>query len=172
MNATNKLEQSTNELETSLRSFICRKCETVQVREHTFQGGNNSLLCERCNKGPVLIIPLQVPYPTYRPGTKLSEYQKETRHLLRRWSNGWVHERRQMLKQCGIIPERDYDQTDASNDIAFRMCSAKSMPIKVFKWYWVNHLPQFISQDEPLEVDEKHHRLCLDIITSGGVLQW
>jgi hypothetical protein len=130
------------------------------------------LKCE-CQKGTLLLMPLTMPYPTYTPGTRLTEYQKQVRAILRRWKNGWVHERREMLKECGIIPRWDYDATDKSQMESKRLCNSKDMPIKVYSWYHKHSLTQFIAGFPPeANTDMEQYAAETKLIEGGGVMQW
>ncbi len=151
------------------RQFMCCACE-----EKSFHVNNpqTTLKCE-CQKGVLLLMPLTMPYPTYAPGTKLTTYQKKVREVLRLWKNGWMADRREMLKECGLIPYRDYDATEESQMESKRLCHSKDMPMKVYAWYHKHFLPQFIAGFPPeANIDLEQTSLVSKLIESGGVMQW
>jgi len=155
--------------ETETRRFICCTCEEQSMHENI---KGRELKCE-CQKGTLLLMPLTMPYPTYIPGTRLTEYQKQVRGILRRWKNGWMHERREMLKECEIIPRWDYDATDKSQMESKRLCSSKDMPIKVYSWYHKHSLTQFIAGFPPeANTDMEQYAAETKLIEGGGVMQW
>ena len=84
-----------------------------------------------------------------------------------------MHERRQMLKQCEIIPRWDTDDTADSQLESMRLCHSKDMPIKVYSWFHDNYLPQFLEQHGPeANTDKEQYALEVKLIQAGGVMQW
>ncbi len=130
------------------RHFICKNCESTAILD--VESVNSETQCTQCKKGKLLLLPLVTPYPTYRPGTRLTLFQKEVRAVMHRWKAGWIHEKRQMVVEAGIVSNQDIvclALSDADKDELFRLCHSKDIPLKVFNWYWRNTLPKFVGND-------------------------
>ena len=110
------------------RDVFCidRKCEYLEHDRTDIEYGwieNIPIKCNRCGNPSAYVVPIPKEYPTYRPGTRLTDLQKAVRALLREWMNGWPSDKGRLCKQAGI--------TDATT--IRRMCASKEMPYHVYE---------------------------------------
>ena len=152
-----------------VRECVCRNCEMRtfvevkipiwkiiwDIRSHTQA---LSQKCEFCKTGSIHILPTITPYPTYRPGTSLTTFQKETRHVMRRWKNGWPHEKRNMIVQSGLVPHREGDRNDEDNTLLWVMGHSQEIPLLVFSYYWIHELPQYMENS----IADREHKARWD----------
>ena len=84
---------------------------------------NIPLPCIACQADTMFVMPEQMDYPTYKPGTRLNMTQKLVRKLLRDWRKAWKCEKGQLCREAGF-----------TNDTTIRRyCHCYEMPMPVYK---------------------------------------
>jgi hypothetical protein len=77
---------------------------------------------------------------------------------MRRWKNGWPHEKRNMIIQSGLVPHREGDRNDEDNTLLWVMGHSKEIPLLVFSYYWMHELPQYMEDS----IADREHKARWD----------
>ena len=121
---------------TEKRTVFCigKKCEHLEHDRAIPYGWieNVPLECNQCQQPSAYVVPIAKEYPTYRPGTRLSNFQKAVRALLREWKNGWLGDKGRLCRRAGIT----------NPTTIRRMCASKEMPLSVYEKLYATEIVQ------------------------------
>lgn len=107
---------------------------------------NIPLPCTACQANTMFVMPEQMDYPTYKPGTKLTITQKMVRKLLREWRKAWKCEKGKFCREAGF--------TNATT--VRRYCHCYEMPMPVYKVLAVSRIA--------IPIQEYMHKNNLEVV--------